>query len=184
MKAIRLYPGYHGYDLGAMVGTPDFDAVMHVAAECGLPVCVALLVEDPRQHHFIVQPLPVAPGALIQMIRTYPSVNFVLERVSLGVFKAVAAGADTAANWFVETSSRFLMVRPQDCPDYPHCGLPDLIEVLGSDRVLFGTDLPLQYPHVAMMKIAALGLDAETTAKVMGLNAARLLGLEPPRKDP
>src|SRR5262249_46834870 len=49
---------------------------------------------------------------------------------------------------------------------------------LGPDRVLFGTEYPVQDPDVELVKLAALGLDAATYAKVAWRNAHRLLGEE------
>ena len=177
MKAIRLYPSYHGYDLGSSLEAPGFQAVMHLAAEHRVPVSVAFQVEDPRQDHVLVRPVPVEAADVAQMICTFPEVNFVLERVGLGSFRTVLGKATGATNWFVETSSRFLTVQPRGNTDYPHRGHPDLIKQLGAERVLLGTDLPLQYPRATLMKLEALDLAPEQRRMLMGENAARLLGL-------
>ncbi|MFF5295265.1 amidohydrolase family protein [Paractinoplanes globisporus] len=46
---------------------------------------------------------------------------------------------------------------------------------LGSHRVLFGTEYPLQDPGVELRKIAALDLDPSDRQAVLGANACRLL---------
>jgi len=175
MKALRLYPGYHGYRLGKVVTTGQFGEAMSIAANNSAPVSIAFQVEDVRQRHVLVNPEPVAPEDVVSVIASYPAVTFVLERIGYGQFMHIRKHASDAANWLVETSGRFLAVRPRTANDYPHRGLPDLIEALGPDRVLFGTDMPLQYSQVARMKLDALDLDKEARAKIQGGNAARLL---------
>ena len=51
---------------------------------------------------------------------------------------------------------------------------------LGADRVVFGTEYPLQEPSVELAKLAALGLSTAVREKVAWRNAHRLLGEECP----
>jgi len=53
------------------------------------------------------------------------------------------------------------------------------IERLGPDRVLFGTEYPLQHPSVELAKFAALDLSPEVWHRIAWRNAHRLLGEEP-----
>jgi predicted TIM-barrel fold metal-dependent hydrolase len=55
--------------------------------------------------------------------------------------------------------------------------IPLAVEMIGADRVLFGSAAPYGQPGVELLKIRRAGLDHETQAKVLGLNAARILGL-------
>ena len=55
--------------------------------------------------------------------------------------------------------------------------LPALVEILGPDRVLWGTDAPLDdFAHRLGIVLDA-GLSEETQRKILGLNAARLLDI-------
>jgi hypothetical protein len=49
------------------------------------------------------------------------------------------------------------------------------VEIVGPDRILFGTDYPLIEPSRYMREIGESGLDAETVRKITGENAIRLL---------
>jgi predicted TIM-barrel fold metal-dependent hydrolase len=49
------------------------------------------------------------------------------------------------------------------------------LDRLGPDRVLFGTEYPLQEPGVELLKFGVLGLDPDDWAKVAWHNAHRLL---------
>jgi len=50
------------------------------------------------------------------------------------------------------------------------------IERLGIERVLFGTEFPLQHPAVELAKCAALGLEPADRERLLWSNACRLLG--------
>ena len=52
-----------------------------------------------------------------------------------------------------------------------------MVEVLGADHILFGSDFPLRDPAHEIAKIRALGLDAAVEAAILGSNAARLFRL-------
>jgi predicted TIM-barrel fold metal-dependent hydrolase len=49
------------------------------------------------------------------------------------------------------------------------------VQRLGADRVLFGTEAPLQHPGVEIAKVQALGLDQAAWSRVLSGNAIRLL---------
>jgi len=52
------------------------------------------------------------------------------------------------------------------------------VEMLGAERVLFGTDLPTDNPALEIHKIKAAGLGKEAEDLIFHKNAARLLGLD------
>jgi predicted TIM-barrel fold metal-dependent hydrolase len=55
------------------------------------------------------------------------------------------------------------------------------VQRLGCDRVLFGTEYPLQHPEAELAKLAALGLSPADEQRVAWDNAHRLLKLPYPR---
>jgi uncharacterized protein len=52
------------------------------------------------------------------------------------------------------------------------------VDRLGADRVLFGTEYPLQHPDVELAKLRALGLRGDAWEQVAGRNARYLFGEE------
>ncbi len=52
-----------------------------------------------------------------------------------------------------------------------------LVDLLGPDRFLFGSDYPLGHPRVQLAHITAMGLDPEAKAKILGGTAQALFGL-------
>ncbi|MDP6778823.1 MAG: amidohydrolase family protein [Candidatus Latescibacteria bacterium] len=167
MRAIRLYPNYHGY----VLTDPCVRDVAAVAQEKGVPLCIAFRVEDERQRHWLLADLPaVEPADVLTLFRAFPDVHFVLERGATGQIRRMVRDASEVKNWSIETSGRFLSSPPNP-------GLTEIIAELGTERVLFGTDMPLQYPKVATMVIESLGLDETAREHIMGGNAARILKL-------
>lgn len=55
--------------------------------------------------------------------------------------------------------------------------LEHAVELLGPERILFGTDMPLLDPWVQRAKVEGADLDREAKSLILGGNAARLLGL-------
>lgn len=53
-----------------------------------------------------------------------------------------------------------------------------VIELVGADKVLFGSDYPLLAPGRLLKEIDTLGLDGETRERLLAGNALKLLGIE------
>lgn len=172
MKALRLCPPYHGYDLGDEPSQAGLEAVLCVAEELGAPVSIVSEVEDPREHHIKFMPGVVNPDAVTEMVRAWPGVTFVLEQMAAGGVAKVHEAAPGSENWLATTSGRAMPGASV------HPCLADVITALGPERLLLGTNMPLQYPLCAVMKIESLGLDADALRRVRGGNAARILGIE------
>jgi predicted TIM-barrel fold metal-dependent hydrolase len=51
-------------------------------------------------------------------------------------------------------------------------------EIVGAGKILFGTDFPLISPKRYLEEIKEAGLGEEDQKKILGFNAARLLGSE------
>ncbi len=55
--------------------------------------------------------------------------------------------------------------------------LPGVVQELGADRLLFGSDYPLVKQSAALDEVRASGLDGADLQAVLGESARRLLGL-------
>ena len=52
-----------------------------------------------------------------------------------------------------------------------------LLANLGSERIVFGTGMPFQYPDPALVKLEVLAASEEVKEQIRWRNAAKLLGL-------
>jgi aminocarboxymuconate-semialdehyde decarboxylase len=88
-------------------------------------------------------------------------------------------GSQPVSEWPKEAPSSYLRQIYVDSLLFSAPALRCTLDVFGADRVLFGTDSPpVGIPSaVSLGLINALGLDDETRARVLGGNAAELLGL-------
>lgn len=159
MRAIRLFPNYHGYALGDR----RFHALLERAATAGLLVQVAVALEDTRTQHRLVAvpdvdlgPLPEAvgrvPGVLVQVLNdrprgAYPEALLDESRISFDV--ARVDGTD---------------------------GVARLRDMVGWERVLFGSHAPFLIPEAALIRtVHESGLAEHELRCIVGGNAERLL---------
>ena len=111
---------------------------------------------------------------LYNLLTRYPSNKIVLAHWGGGIFfynlmkKEVR---EAMANlWFDTSASPYLYV-----PDiYRVAG-----EIMGLDKVLFGSDYPLLRPERYFREMESAGLPPEALVKLKGMNAAAMLGLHP-----
>jgi len=108
------------------------------------------------------------PHAIEAGAREVPDCTVVMGHMGgyFHVDDAIAA-AERQPNLMLETSAM----------PYPR-KIAEAVSRVGSDRVLFGSDGPGCNPALEVRKITMLGLDADDERRILGGNAARLLGLE------
>ncbi len=103
------------------------------------------------------------PYMLYVLARRHPEATFVMGHSGQGAFREGLWTAQECSNIYMETST------------LPHQRLiAILIDDLGPERVLFGTDVPFRDPRVELFKIELLDLPNKTRELFMGDNAARL----------
>jgi predicted TIM-barrel fold metal-dependent hydrolase len=156
----RVAPRFRGLELSPAVHGVRFDdprllAFVAVAAELEHPVYVVCLGRPGTR-----------PGDLVVLARRFPTTTFIFGHCGfIGVDTFGLAEIAPQHNIVAETSGCFSVVARR------------AIDLLGAERVLFGTEYPLQHPAVELAKYAALGLPATTWRQVAWDNAHRLLGL-------
>ena len=52
-----------------------------------------------------------------------------------------------------------------------------LVDKLGADRVLFGSDMPIVSPYIRLGQLLSANICDADMEKILGLNAARLYGI-------
>jgi predicted TIM-barrel fold metal-dependent hydrolase len=160
MPGIRLHPNYHGYQLD----DPDCAKLLRMAAQRGLLVQLALIMEDERMMHPLLRVEPTSVQALPGLLRQTPDLRIVLlnsQRVLRGPALAnlIATGEVYADIAMLEGVG----------------GVADLLSNVPLNRVLFGSYAPLFYFESALLKLQESPLNAEQLQAIRHDNAKRLL---------
>ncbi|HXA59558.1 MAG TPA: amidohydrolase family protein [Streptosporangiaceae bacterium] len=152
-RGLEISPAVHGVGLTDRRTT----ALVAVAAEFGHPVYVVCLGRP-----------EAGVGELAELARTFPSVTFVLGHCGfVGIDLYALNMVAPEPNIVAETSGCYTGVAAA------------AVARLGADRVLFGTDYPMQHPSVELAKLRALALTSADQHKIVWSNARLLLGEDP-----
>lgn len=156
----------------------NWAAIVEFAKENGLPI-----------NLHVTDPLAVTPDSLaletplpsfVNLIKRFPDNVFILAHWGGGIpFYELNPGIrNLFKNVYYDTAASPLLY---DSSVYRH-----VVELVGADRILFGTDYPLLcYPKISrspefirnVADVERVGLPSDDYAKLMGDNARKLLGL-------
>ena len=158
-RALKLFPSYHAYDLAG----PAVDGVAELAGSAGVPVCVQILMLDPRSQHpaSLVEAPP--PAALTELALRHPGTRF----LACGGLTAHLEKLSEAKNVWAEMSHI-------DGDQALRRG----VEAMGPERIVFGSHSPYHYFEAMAAKLDVAPEDVEpgVVEKVRSINAAELLG--------
>jgi len=113
----------------------------------------------------------ITPGRLYPFIHRYPDLNIVCAHWGGGLpFYALMPEVKTAMkNVFFDTAASPRLYRPEV--------YTQVIQLVGAEKVLFGSDYPLLAQGRLLEEIEALDLPEATKELILSGNARRLLGL-------
>ena len=160
MPGIRLHPNYHGYKLD----DPDFAKLLRLATERGLVVQLAVIMEDRRMMHPLLQVEPTDVAPLAEVMKKTPGLRLVL----LNAMNAVRAPLLSNLLQAGEVCVEIAMLEGVG-------GVANLLAKAPADRVLFGSYAPLFYFESALLKLKESPLSDEQLRAVRCDNARRLL---------
>lgn len=159
MRGIRLHPNYHGYKLS----DPIFERVLGLAIERGLIVQIAVIMEEERTIHPLVNvpptdtaPLPSLmqkfPGARVQLLNAFRTLRGkpLIELATAGVHFEIATLEGVA-------------------------GVGNFLAQIPGERLLFGSHSPFFYFESAALKLKESALTDAQLAAITHDNALRLL---------
>jgi len=158
------------YGSGLTPGITDaFKDVMTLCAQYDAPLL--LHVNEPVGHTYPGK-APITLNQVYQFLKTYPSNRIVLAHWGGGIFffalmkKEVNHVLENV--WFDTAASPYLYA-----PDiYRIAG-----DIIGYEKILFGSDYPLLKPSRYVKEMALAGLSSLAVDRITGLNAAKILGL-------
>jgi len=162
--AIRVDPGQYG--LGAT--SPLMVQLVLASAEAGVPIVLAVRLEDGRQRH----PADTAPELSAAVVRTLIRLDrrtrLLVTHAERSFMEEVHFGStpDEARRIWWDTS--WVWGPPED-------HLQQLLATMGSDRFVFGTGQPLRIPEAAVAKLDLLELELEARRAIESGNVRSLI---------
>ena len=160
MPGIRLHPNYHGYALD----NPVFGELVAMADERGLIVQLAVRMDDVRVQHRLMQVADVDVTPLVDVAAARPNLRLVLLGALRTIRGAPLGRLASAGKVYVEIS----MLEGVG-------GVAHRLATVPSERVLFGSHLPLFNLESAIFKMRESELLPEQSEAIFHENAERLL---------
>lgn len=149
-RGLEISPAIHGVPLT----DERILALVEAAEEAGHPVYVVCLNRP-----------GCGPADLAALAEAYPEVSFVLGHCGV-------VGIDVYS-LTVLAPYRNVLAETSGC----YTGVARIaVQRLGAERVLLGTEYPLQHPEVELTKLRILELDDASWRQITWSNACRLLG--------
>ncbi len=160
MPGIRLHPNYHQYQLD----DPRFAKLVKLAAERGMIVQIAALMEDERTQHPLVQVPHVNAVPLLEVLKGVPDAKVVLLNAHRAVRgKPFLQMVATGQVWFDISNLESVG------------GIAKILDQAPLDKILFGSHAPFFILESALLKLRESDLTEEQLEAVAESNARKLL---------
>lgn len=158
MPGIRLYPGYHQYQLD----DDNCMSLMALAREAGIVIQIVTTLEDMRTQHRLVQIPDVDLKPLIQVFDKIgrPKIQILNMRMNLGLFQQLSPFENISFD-----TSRI------DGTD----GVKTLFGVIPPHRVCFGTHAPFLIPEAALIRVIEAPLSVVEREHLVSLSTQKLI---------
>lgn len=162
----ELRPDAQGYSLTDKQAMGDL-----VEAARRLGMIILLHSSEPVGHEYKGKGL-VAPEQLYGFVKAFPGASVVCAHWGGGLpfYALMPEVASALQHTYFDTAASPLLYRPEI---FRH-----VAEIIGADRILFGSDYPLLSLRRYLSQLRSLNLSAEVIDAVLGGNARRLLGLK------
>lgn len=164
-KCLKLHPNTQSFD----VADPSVEKVVRRAAEKGLPVLFdAYSPFDADQ-----------PGKFVMLAMNVPDARIILAHahgahfLDLIVYEILARYPWWKRNVWVDISATGPLLSGSPFAEQ----FLWVLRKVGVDRLLFGSDYPMDKPRKAVEAIVNLGFDAEELHRIFFQNASELFGL-------
>ncbi len=111
----------------------------------------------------------ITPDILYSFITGFPDLKLVCAHWGGGLpfYALMPDVAKALANVFFDTAATVFLYQPRI--------FTQVSSIIGSDRILFGTDYPLMHQNRVITQIRSSGLCEEDKVKILGANAQKLL---------
>jgi len=162
MKALRLAPQYHGYDLSA----PQATEILQAATALHLPVLIPSRLVDVRQRHWMDTERQLSVEEIGRFSLAVPGSRIVITEGTVSMPELMHADRTKYPGLYFEIS------RLRSAYGQTIAGLADAI---GAERLLFGSGAPFKEVLPALLKLEAIACSEEVRARIAYQNAWELL---------
>ncbi len=153
--AVRCDPTYYGLDPQGL----EMRALAAVCATEGMPLMLAVRLEDPRQRHPNDRAGELPPWAVRALIRSDPGLRLIVTHADRGFVEEVHFGSTPEESARIWWDICWISGPPED-------QLQTLLRTVGVERFLFGTGQPLRIPEASFAKLDLLVLAPEQRAAI------------------
>ena len=159
---VRCDPLHYGLDPAG----PEMRVLAAACAAAGLPLMMAVRLEDGRQRHPNDHVAELPAAAVRALVRSDVDVRLVITHADRGFIEEVHFGStpDEAARLWWDVS--WVWGPPED-----HLGT--ILGTIGIDRFVFGTGQPLRIPEASVAKLDLLNLPPHQRAAIESENAMK-----------
>jgi predicted TIM-barrel fold metal-dependent hydrolase len=114
----------------------------------------------------------ITPDILYSFITSFPSLKLVCAHWGGGLpfYALMPEVAEALTNVFFDTAATVFLYKPEIFEQMSH--------IIGSDKILFGSDYPLMHQNRVLAQIRSSQLSEEDKARISGANAQKLLCLD------
>jgi len=114
----------------------------------------------------------ITPDILYSFIKLFPNLKLVCAHWGGGLpfYALMPEIAEALVNVFFDTAATVFLYKPEI--------FKQMSLIIGSDKILFGTDYPLMHQNRVLAQIRSAQLPEEDKARILGANAHKLLCLD------
>jgi uncharacterized protein len=157
--AVRCDPTYYGLEPAG----PEMRVLAAACGAAGLPLVLAVRLEDPRQRHPNDRAPELAAAAVRTLVRTDADVRLLVTHADRPFVEEVHFGSTPEEAARVWWDISWLWGPPED-------HLATLVATLGPDRFVFGTGQPLRLPEASVAKLELLDVSGDVRAAIESRN--------------
>jgi predicted TIM-barrel fold metal-dependent hydrolase len=151
---------YYGVDpTGA-----ELNALLGACAEAGLPLMLAVRLEDARQRHPNDRAGELPPWSVRSLVRSHPAARLIVTHADRSFVEEVHFGSTPEEAGRIWWDICWIWGPPED-----HLEL--LVGTVGVERFLFGTGQPLRIPESTVAKLDLLNVTSDQRMLIESRNA-------------
>ena len=161
----ELHPDAQNFDI---TDSATMGPVMDLVRELSLPVLVHC--SEPAGHHYPGKGA-TTPDKVWRFIQNFPENALICAHWGGGLpfYSLMPEVGAALSNVYFDSAASPFLYRPEI--------YPTVASLVGAERILFATDYPLMRPSRPLAEVAAQPLAGSDRRRILGENAARLLGL-------